>query len=196
MAEFNDACDSFVSMTKAKHPKRTAALIAGGTVLLIFAGWFFQPWTLFTNRTVVEAFPSASETVASPSGSEEVDAPEYPILLSKSKFISHEHSTRGVVKIFELANGERVLRIEGLDTSDGPQLEVWLSDSPVIEGTAGWKVFDDGNYASLGVLKGNIGDQNYEIPEDVDLNEFISVSIWCVRFAVSFGAAEINLASA
>jgi len=94
-----------------------------------------------------------------------------------------------------LESGERILRIEGLDTSDGPQLEVWLSDSPVIEGTAGWKVFDDGIYASLGVLKGNIGDQNYEIPDDIDLNEFISVSIWCVRFAVSFGAAEINLAS-
>jgi hypothetical protein len=183
-------------MRKAKHPKRTTALVAGGTVLLIFAGWFFQPWTLFTNRTVVEAFPSASESAATPSASEEVEGPEYPILLSRSKFISHEHSTRGVAKIFELENGERILRIEGLDTSDGPQLEVWLSDSPVIEGTAGWKVFDDGNYASLGVLKGNIGDQNYEIPDDVDLNEFISVSIWCVRFAVSFGAAEINLASA
>lgn len=183
-------------MRKSKHPKRTAVLIAGGTVLILFAGWFFQPWTLFTNRTVIEAFPSPSEVVASPSVTEEVESPQYPILLSKSKFISHEHSTRGVVKIFELENGERILRIEGLDTSDGPQLEIWLSDSPVIEGTAGWKVFDDGKYKSLGVLKGNIGDQNYEIPEAVVLDDFISVSIWCVRFAVSFGAAEINLASA
>ncbi|MDP5026124.1 MAG: DM13 domain-containing protein, partial [Aquiluna sp.] len=57
---------------------------------------------------------------------------------------------------------------------------------------AGWHLFDDGEYFSLGKLKGNLGDQNYEIPAELDLERFSSMSIWCVRFAVSFGAAELG----
>ncbi len=83
------------------------------------------------------------------------------------------------------------MRFEGLDTSDGPDLRVWLSDAPVIEGAAGWSVFDDGAYLDLGALKANKGDQNYEIPPGVNLSDYGSVSIWCARFAVSFAAAEL-----
>lgn len=49
-----------------------------------------------------------------------------------------------------------------------------------------------GKYLDLGTLKGNIGNQNYEIPPNVDLNEFHSISIWCARFHVNFGAAQLN----
>ena len=85
-----------------------------------------------------------------------------------------------------------MLRLEGLETSDGPDLEVWLSDAAVVPGVDGWHLIDDGEYFSLGKLKGNLGDQNYEIPADLDLERFSSMSIWCVRFAVSFGAAELS----
>ncbi|MGY4544353.1 hypothetical protein ACVWY0_004297 [Arthrobacter sp. UYNi723] len=95
--------------------------------------------------------------------------------------------------ILELPDGRRVLRFEGLDTSDGPDLRVWLSDAPVIEGTAGWHVFDDGAYLDLGLLKANKGDQNYEIPPGTVLGDYSSVSIWCARFAVSFAAAELKI---
>jgi hypothetical protein len=61
----------------------------------------------------------------------------------------------------------------------------------VKEGTAGWRVFDDGKYVSLGKLKGNKGDQNYTLPVGLDLNRYTSVSIWCDRFDVSFGAAPL-----
>jgi Electron transfer DM13 len=64
----------------------------------------------------------------------------------------------------------------------------------VIEGTDGWRVFDDGAWADLGALKGNVGSQNYAIPADVDLAQLTSVSIWCDRFDVSFGAAALTLA--
>ena len=50
--------------------------------------------------------------------------------------------------------------------------------------------FDDA-YVDLGGLKGNIGDQNYEIPADVDLSQYQSVVIWCDRFNVAFGAADL-----
>jgi hypothetical protein len=71
---------------------------------------------------------------------------------------------------------------------------VWLSDAPVIDGRDGWHVFDDGAYLSLGPLKGNIGDQVYDIPADTDLTRFTSVSVWCDRFDVSFGAAPLQTA--
>jgi len=91
----------------------------------------------------------------------------------------------------ELEDGSRVLRIEDLETSDGPQLEVWITDAPVLEGFDGWFVFDDGAYERLGELKATQGNQNYELPEGLNLDQFSSVSIWCSRFAVSFGAAEL-----
>ena len=70
--------------------------------------------------------------------------------------------------------------------------KVWLSDAPVIEGTAGWRVFDDNRHVDLGDLKGNIGSSNYPIPPDVDLAALSGVSIWCARFHVSFAAATLR----
>jgi hypothetical protein len=56
---------------------------------------------------------------------------------------------------------------------------------------SGWHVFDDGEYVSLGKPKGTKGSQNYAVPEDVDPARYNSVSIWCDRFDVSFGATEL-----
>jgi hypothetical protein len=47
-------------------------------------------------------------------------------------------------------------------------------------------------FIDLGSLKGNKGDQNYEVPTDADLNKYKSVSIWCARFGVNFGAATLG----
>ena len=137
----------------------------------------FQPWRLFTNVTVDEALPEATVTSTT---------------LATGQFISHEHGTEGTARILELADGSRVLRIEDLDTDNGPDLKVWLTDAPVIDGPSGWFVFDDGQYVDLGSLKGNKGSQNYAIPADVDLSSITSVTIWCDRFSVSFGAAELT----
>ena len=81
---------------------------------------------------------------------------------------------------------------ENLSTSDGPDLRVWLTDQPVIEGRDGWHVFDDGRYVELGPLKANQGNQVYDVPAGTDLDGLTSVSIWCKRFAVSFGAAALR----
>ena len=195
-------------MNRLRQPQ---VMIPVGIVVVIALGlglYLFQPWRLFTNVEVIEAAPiSAADLVSdqpasslTPSPAETTTeaipsaepTPAEPIVLSSGQFISHEHSTTGEVRILQLADGTRVLRIEGLETSDGPDLKVWLSDQPVIDGVDGWGVFDDGAYASLGDLKGNLGDQNYVIPADVDLDVFSSVSIWCERFAVSFGAATLS----
>jgi hypothetical protein len=187
--------------------KRPVVWIPTAVVLgavAIFALVMFQPWKLFVDQEVNEALPIAQETTQEISPDADVsdpsdepttmssDAPEEPTLLADGSFISHEHETTGTVRILELPDGQRVLRIEGLDTSNGPDLKVWLTDAPVIEGEAGWHVFDDGKYVDLGVLKGNLGNANYPIPDDVDLTELTSLTIWCDRFSVSFGAAELT----
>lgn len=172
--------------------------LAAMAAIALGAFWF-QPWRLFTNVEVVEALPSQTASAsAKPAPSEsqedlaEPEVPAEPVVLLEGSLISHEYETSGSVRVLQLPDGSRVLRLEGLETSDGPDLEVWLSDAAVVPGVDGWHLFDDGEYFSLGKLKGNLGDQNYEIPADLDLERFSSMSIWCVRFAVSFGAAELS----
>lgn len=75
--------------------------------------------------------------------------------------------------------GQRFLRFENFAASNGPDLKVYLRA-------------DNGDHVSLGDLKGNIGNQNYEIPVDVDLSVFSAVEIWCERFGVGFGSASLT----
>lgn len=170
--------------------------------------YWFQPWKLVTDREVNEALaviPSPAGTSApaavSPSGSAPASAsasasappaaPAGPAVVRAGDFISHEHATTGSARVVRHPDGSHVLELAGLDTSDGPDLRVWLSDQPVRPGTAGWHVFDDGEWAELGPLKGNRGDQTYAIPAGTDLEALDSVTIWCIRFSVSFGAATL-----
>ncbi|MFD0823272.1 DM13 domain-containing protein, partial [Micromonospora zhanjiangensis] len=115
-----------------------------------------------------------------------------PVLVSRGEFVSHEHRTTGAARIVRLPDGSHRLELVGLATSNGPDLRVWLTDQPVRTGRAGWQVFDDGRWVELARLKGNRGDQSYPIPANVDLTDLGSVTIWCKRFAVSFGAAPLQ----
>jgi len=182
--------------------RRPAVLVPVGAVAVVVAGVLlavFQPWKLVVDQVVDEALPTASVSEApssttTPSGRPSSTAAATPAVVARGTFISHEHSTTGTVRVLTLADGSRVLRIEDLDTSNGPDLRVWLSDQPVVEGRDGWFVFDDGEYVELGELKGNRGSQNYAVPEGIDLEALSSVTIWCARFSVSFGAADLQAA--
>jgi hypothetical protein len=147
-----------------------AVLVVLGAVTLLW----FQPQKLFYDTTVDEAIPSASATAE-------------PVELARGTFISREHETTGTARILRLPDGQQILRLEGFETSNGPALFVYLSQNPA-DGEDG--VFDD-DYLDLGGLKGNIGDQNYVIPAEVDPLGYTSVVVWCDRFNVSFGAADI-----
>jgi hypothetical protein len=48
------------------------------------------------------------------------------------------------------------------------------------------------DFIDLGVIKGNIGDQNYNIGPGVDLSKYRTVSVWCKRVSVNFGAAPLT----
>ncbi|GGR89899.1 hypothetical protein GCM10010252_31010 [Streptomyces aureoverticillatus] len=179
-------------MGRVRHtlgrPWFITALFAGVVIAGVGLYWF-QPWKLWVDETVRDPFPAAASASApARSGEPTAAGPEE---LAKGQLISHEHETSGSVRVLRLADGTRVLRLTNLETSNGPDLRVWLSDAEVKPGKDGWHVFDDGRHVNLGKLKGNKGDQNYTLPADVDLNRYSSVTIWCDRFDVSFGATEL-----
>ncbi|MFI7539943.1 DM13 domain-containing protein [Actinoplanes sp. NPDC049599] len=160
-------------------------------VLLGVAGlYWFQPWRLFTDTTVTETL----STVATPSPGESSAAgpPAEAVVVRSGSFITHEHATAGTARLVRNPDGSHQVELVGLDTSNGPDLRVWLTDQEVREGSAGWRVFDDGKWSELGRLKGNRGDQVYPVPASVAVDDYRSISIWCKRFAVSFGAATLR----
>ena len=127
--------------------------------------------------------PESTEPEASQPESTE---PEI-IVEAAGSFISRSHPTEGSARVLGDGSGQRFLRLEDFRTDNGPDLNVYLSAAPA---DASASDFDD-DFVDLGDLKGNVGSQNYEIPVDVDLDRYSTVAIWCVRFGVVFGAAEL-----
>jgi len=91
------------------------------------------------------------------------------------------HKAQGVAKVINLADGRTFLRLENLKTTNGPDLYVYLSTGK-----------DASDIVSLGKLKGNIGNQNYEIPTGTDLAKYNTVLIWCKAFSTLFGSAKLS----
>lgn len=182
--------------------------------VLLVGLWWFEPWKLFVDERVDEAFPgpgaAASPTpggTEAPSGGTPTPSPGLsaspspeattspspagPVVLSDGTFRSLEHETTGRARLIGLPDGSFIVRLEDLATSNGPDLIVILSDTPATED--GWGAYDDGEFASLGELKGNIGNQNYTVPPGVDPSRYRSVVVWCRRFTVGFGAAPLDV---
>ena len=102
-------------------------------------------------------------------------------------FVDRSHPSAGVASVLGDGSGQRFVRFENFETDNGPDLNVYLSTAPP-DAPAG--DFDD-DFIDLGDLKGNVGPQNYEIPEGTDLERYSTVVIWCVRFGVAFGTAGL-----
>ena len=134
--------------------------------------------------------PESSEPESSESESSEPEPsePMEVVRLVEGAFIDRSHPTEGVAVVLNDGTQQRFLRFEDFATDNGPDLNVYLSSAPA-DASAG--EFDD-DFVDLGDLRGNIGAQNYEIPTDVDLSHHSTVVIWCVRFSVAFGAAELS----
>jgi hypothetical protein len=113
-----------------------------------------------------------------------------PVVAARGTFneIDAIHKGSGSAIIYQLADNRRVLRLEDFRVTNGPQLHVLLVRSP--EPRAGADIGTD--YIDLGPLKGNVGNQNYEIPAEVDLGQYGSVVIYCIPFSVVFSAAKLS----
>jgi hypothetical protein len=173
----------------AKVHRVLAGAIALAVLILLGAGiYWFGPQRLFLDRDVADTLPIPTLPGDPSSGDAPMDEAGGVQELASGEFRSLEHGTTGLARLVELGDGSRFVRLENLDTSDGPDLRVYLTDRPVSDE---WAIWDDGEYVDLGALKGNVGDSNYRVAADLDLTRFRTVVIWCRRFTVGFGVAPI-----
>ena len=177
-------------------------VIVGAAVVVVGVGaWlafgFFGVQALFIDDEVDEAAPTfdpqpaaEAEGAAGQPADSVTTAPAAPATAFAGTFVDRSHPTSGRAVVLTDGSERRVLRFEDFRTDNGPDLNVYLSTAAP-DGPAG--AFDD-DFVDLGDLKGNIGAQNYEIPAEVDLSRYRTVVVWCVRFSVAFGAAELTAA--
>ena len=91
------------------------------------------------------------------------------------------HMASGQVKVLQIPDGTQILRFENLDVTNGPDLYVYLATDTTAK-----------DFVSLGRLKGNMGNQNYLIPENTDLEKYNTVLIWCQAFSTLFGSSKLS----
>lgn len=140
------------------------------------AGWYaFRPERAFIDKRVSESAPAGVAAV-----------------LASGSFVPLAHEGRGRADLVRLADGRRVLRLSEFATLDGPDVRVYLLGTADVRGD---NALSAAGYLDLGALKGNIGDQNYEIPAGVDLGRYKAVAVWCRRFGVNFTAATLATGS-
>jgi hypothetical protein len=191
-----------------------AALAIGGAVFVLV---WFQPQALLFDTVVDDDFPAVEARDEAPStadvepaaddegddrGSDtdepqpegEASGPETqpagPVAVAAGNFASrNRYTVTGTVTVYEIEDGSRTLRLEDFESTNGPDLYVYLTAADHADDDEEL----DRDVVDLGALRGNIGDQNYDIPDDVDLAHHDTVVIWCLRFTSSFGAADLTL---
>ena len=197
-------------------PSRKVIIIAAAIVaapVLAVAWWLLSP--LFINTTVDEDFPLSANATMPPEmtraeaesvmvGMAKIEMPpmiepmpaemasaETPEAVASGQFRDADrfHRGSGSATIYRLPDGGGVLRLENFSVTNGPDLRVILAPSANPDGRA--NVLADG-HAHLGKLKGNRGDQNYDLPPDADLDSFGSAVIYCMPFNVVFSVATFQ----
>jgi hypothetical protein len=148
-----------------------------------------------TERQAIEAkvLESASvmpdKEMVEPMPAEADSAEVEPLVIFQGHFTDADsfHKGSGRATIYQLPDGNHVLRLEEFSVTNGPDLHVLLAGHPAPTGRD-----ELGNYLELGSLKGNMGNQNYEIPDDTDLSQFKSIVIYCKPFHVVFSTATLG----
>jgi len=194
-----------------KRKKITQILVAVALVLLIpalwLAWWLGSP--LFLDDVTNEDFPfsanatipenvtqqeaeSMMETAAKlessmdePMGTEMTKTSTVSLKTGSFRDEDRLHRGSGDATIYQLEDDSHVLRVEDLNVTNGPDLHVLLMVDP--EGRD-----KSQGYLDLGKLKGNIGNQNYPVPEGTDISEFNAVMIYCQPFHVIFSTAPLE----
>ena len=141
-------------------------------LIILFVIWYFVS-PLFIDKVVNETIPSDNDVL------NEIEQESF--IGRQGSFVSADsfHQVKGSAKIINI-DGKNYLSLENFESTNGPDLKVYLSED-----------LNADSYVSLGELKGNIGDQNYELG-DIDLERYDNVLIWCERFSVLFGNSELS----
>jgi hypothetical protein len=158
---------------------RKTMFIVGVSVAVLLCVWLlFRPELLFIDKQVNESLPGTAMGKSSE-----------PMTLASGSFHGVAHETKGMASIHQLADGKRVVRLTNFETSNGPDVHLFLIGSNDAADNA---MVKEKGFVDLGSLKGNIGDQNYDVPDDVDLSKYHAVTVWCNRFGVNFGTAPLT----
>jgi hypothetical protein len=154
------------------------ALLAVIAAVVLPAAWYLGA-PLFIDQVVDEALPAAPAAAAG------------PVALSSGQFneIDAIHKGQGKATIYTLPDGKRVLRFEEFRVTNGPDLYVYLAGHAAPRDS---RQLHAGAVHEVARLKGNAGDQNYELPDGLDLAAFKSVVIYCKQFSVVFSTAALS----
>jgi hypothetical protein len=92
------------------------------------------------------------------------------------------HNAEGLAKVIPLGDGSSILRLENFKSTNGPNVHLYLATDKAAS-----------NFIDLGRLKANNGNQNYNIPNGIDLAKYNMALIWCKDFSVLFGSAQLKI---
>lgn len=143
-------------------------------ILLVASAGVYYGRFLFTKKVVKEDIPASMKSTiktVKEGGFGEID------------FI---HKGSGKARLLENQDGRKLIRFEDFQVTNGPDLYVYLTKNPAP--TKDIKSLSD--FISLGRLKGNVGDQNYEINQNID--GYNTVVIWCQQFGALFSFAVLR----
>jgi Electron transfer DM13 len=142
--------------------------------------------SIFMDNVVNEPVATAAPASARPAERAAKQAAPRNVLLRAGSFQSVRHSAHGEAQVIRLARGGRVLTLTDFAVDNGPDLRVYLVAGPArSEGEVD-------NHVDLGGLKGNVGNQQYELPTDLSVARYSTVVIWCRAFSVLFARAPLS----
>jgi hypothetical protein len=157
--------------------RRKWILVAASVPVLVAGWWAFRPEKLWINQKVNEPAPFASSSDPQP--------------LYTGRLEGKAHQTSGRATIYKASDGKDYLRLTDFTTSNGPDVHVLLARSDddslnqeIVKGQL--------DSVELGPLKGNQGDQNYDLTASVDLQKYNAVVIYCERFHAVFAVARLE----
>ncbi|MGB3184354.1 MAG: DM13 domain-containing protein [Ornithinimicrobium sp.] len=110
---------------------------------------------------------------------------EGPQAIAQGSFGAVDHPGSGQATVIDTGEGSIVLTLTDFATDNGPDLFVYL-----VPDTAGPGSVD--GFVDVGSLKGNVGDQQYDVPDDVGVADGWRVIVWCRAFAVTFTEATLG----
>lgn len=166
--------------------------VIGAYVVAALVAGAYLGRSVFIDKTVNEqvamAAPATAPERSASGGGDRLSQTREPrnVLLRTGSFESVRHAVSGQAMAIELVRGERVLTLTSFEVDNGPDLRVYLVAGPA---TTEGEVSD---VVDLGGLKGNRGNQQYEIPAEVDLNRYSTAVIWCRAFSVLFARAPLE----
>lgn len=166
------------------QPALRVPVIGAYLLTAIVVGGYLGRSTLIddeVNERVVRVTPAAPERG-------DGGAAERPrnTLLTRGSFESVAHPAEGTATTIRTAAGATVLTLTNFEVDNGPDLRVYLVAGPARNESE----VDD--FKDLGALKGNKGNQQYELPRGLDLERYSTVVIWCRAFSVNFARAPLT----